>query len=220
MFRGKKTAALLAAAAMPLFFVAPVMAQRRVAIDFGAKLGVGLDQTLQENFTGPLASSTDVSFAHSPVVGPSVGVLLFDRIDVRFEALYREVSYRRRSLAPGAAPATTTNGHSWEFPLLGNYRFNSLAVKPFVGGGATLGSTVNTTGVRRPDASAWIVNAGFQHQIGHQSLRVEFRHTHWYYSGTAPQSITRTPQVDILFGFSLGTSRRSLSSPSKFRLVE
>lgn len=52
-----------------------------------------------------------------------------------------------------AGGPTTTNGHSWEIPLLGKYRFKLPTVQPFVGGGVTLGSTINTQGVRQPDAS-------------------------------------------------------------------
>jgi hypothetical protein len=192
---------MLLIVSIQLLFSLPALAQR--SIDFGAKIGLPTSNTLKGYLTGNFGAFNRRSFDSSSPIGPTVGVSLFKNIDVRFEALYRRASYTATTQLPGS-PSTSRkiNGHSWEFPLLGSYRFNVPKINPYVGGGMTLGSTINTAGVTHPDGMAWILNGGFEHQFGHLSLRGEVRHTHWYDDST-PNSIFRAPQMDFLLGIAL-----------------
>jgi hypothetical protein len=55
-------------------------------------------------------------------VGPAIGVLLYDKVEVRFEAVRRRFSYQIGSdlNAPGLTQhfLSSTAGHIWEYPLL------------------------------------------------------------------------------------------------------
>jgi hypothetical protein len=111
----------------------PAFAQTPVKIEVGAYGGVPLNSTLQQNF----CCTTGTAFAHyetedaSYITGLSAGVLVFDRIHVAFGATYMPVSFRAVDTicCPLATRTTPIHGTSWEFPMLGDYRWLSGAVR-------------------------------------------------------------------------------------------
>jgi hypothetical protein len=138
------------------------MAQTPIVIDFGVRGGLLFGQPLQANPSFPGIVVGPIGRPYSPptytfdnvygTVGPAVGALLYDRVEVRFESVYKRFSYVTQSTLPPAAGASqsfvsTAHGHSWEYPLLATYRFGSGPLRPFLGGGLGLGGNMRSTGV-------------------------------------------------------------------------
>jgi len=82
-------------------------------------------------------------------VGPTVGALIYDRVEVRFEAVRRRFGYQ--TTFDLAVPSTTQHfvesvrGYFWEYPLLAMYHFGAGPARPFAGGGFSLGTSGSYT---------------------------------------------------------------------------
>ena len=63
-------------------------------------------------------------------VGPMLEIRLPMGLGVEFDALYKRFDQSGGSIRAGATVAKT--GSSWEFPLLGKYRFGRSFVKPYI----------------------------------------------------------------------------------------
>src|SRR2546423_4005096 len=116
--------AVVMAAALLLPDVAT--AQIPVVIDFGVRGGGFFTEppiVANSNHYFPPSYTSE----RSPVsVGPSVAALLFDRVEVRFEAVHKNFKFQSHSNVPplaGSSYTSTAHGHSWAYPLLGTYRF-------------------------------------------------------------------------------------------------
>ena len=161
--------------------VIPTFAQRQVSIEVGAYGGVPLNHTLQSNFcctTGTAFFRYETQDA-SYTTGASAGVVLYDRIHLSFGAMYMPVSFRSigTTCCPLANPITTTHGTSWEFPLLGDYRWLSGAVRPFSGGGVVIGNRISAGDDQAP---APVVSGGVELLVGHSFvIRPELRYIHY-----------------------------------------
>jgi hypothetical protein len=76
--------------------------------------------------------------------GPTIDILLHQRVEVRFEAVHRRFGFqihnfiRRIDSTRGFDESAT--GHLWEYPLLATYHFRSGSARPFAGGGVSLGT--------------------------------------------------------------------------------
>jgi hypothetical protein len=128
---------LLCVCILVALVVIPTFAQTPLRIEVGAYGGAPLNGTLQSNFcctTGAAFFRYETEDA-SYLTGLSVGMVLHDRIHAAFGAMYMPVSFRSigTTCCPIAHPITNTHGTSWEFPLLGDYRWLSGAVRPFSG---------------------------------------------------------------------------------------
>jgi hypothetical protein len=71
------------------------------------------------------------------VAGLSAGIVIRDRIRVTFGAMYMPVSFvgRGTTCSPISHPESRAHGTSWEFPVLGDYRWLRGPVRLFSGGG-------------------------------------------------------------------------------------
>jgi hypothetical protein len=126
-------------------------AQSLFAFDFGIRGGSVVTEShrLVRGCCG-VASVLSGSFALDlerlrGTIGPTVGVVLHDRAEVRFEAVRRQFSYRienERTGGPGffRHDVATTRGHFWQFPLLATYRPGQGPTRAFVGGGIDMGA--------------------------------------------------------------------------------
>ena len=206
-------------------------AQSSVAVvDFGIRGGAGFSDP-------PVLVSTNHYFPDSfqaqrfpYTVGPTVGVLLYDRVELRFEVVRNRFGYQSHSNLPalaGYSYASTTRGHSWIYPLLGTYRFSYGPVRPFAGGGLNLGgtttqstsgtSTVTTFTPSGPTTTttsftistrpygpsthtAYYITGGIEGRTGYLTIRPELRYARW---STYRQSV----------------DERSLNSPNQLEFL-
>jgi len=201
-------------------------AQQRFAVDFGVRGGALLGQPLQSNpYSGLHAFPPSLTLDNVyGTAGPSVGVQLYGRVNVRFEAVYKRFSYQSRSSVPPAAGFsvyTKVQGHSWEYPLLATFGFGSGNVRPFLGGGMSLGgsttSTSNgqltvttssppivTTDQTKTTAGlpiAYYVVGGIEWRFTKFSLSPELRYARWTADTNSNSLIANRPnQLELVFG--------------------
>src|SRR5436190_2682114 len=105
-----------------LLTVVPGFGQTPISIEVSTHAGVPLNHTLNQAF----CCTTAAGFIHyepddaSYLAGLSAGVLLHDRVNIAFGAMYMPVSFRSigTSCCPISHPETSEHGSSWEFPLL------------------------------------------------------------------------------------------------------
>jgi len=211
-------------------------AQTPIQPDFGFRGGVLANHSFQAN---QLCSSVGCVLAtHSfaaeglrGTVGPAIGVLLYDRVEVRFEAVHRRFGYQVQSdvVAIGQHSLETVRGHLWEYPLLATYHFSSGPARPYVGGGLSLGvngrytagfqSTTTTQLASGPVTTTsfdqrtndlfglptgYYVIGGVDGRVSYFSIRPEFRYTRFPRGLSSSAEAILTPnQFEFLIGFSI-----------------
>jgi len=195
-----------------------VLAQRRLDFELGVRTGVPITKPLSRVSTTCCGINTE-SFPRTLIVGPTVGVVILDRVQVEFEALYRplRLSTESRVLNSPNSSVTRMRGALWEFPFVANYRFFRGAVRPYGGGGLILatsqsGNTENryttTTGMelrnsfdfsRRDWFSAYVINAGLEWNRHRLAIRPEVRYGHGYQD--AFFSSRHPNQLEFFIGF-------------------
>jgi hypothetical protein len=183
--------------------VIPTFAQRPVSIEVGAYGGVPLNRTLEPTF----CCTTAAAFFHyetqdaSYTTGVSAGVVVYDRIHASFNAMYMPVSFRSigTTCCPLANPVATRHGTSWEFPLLGDYRWLSGAVRPFSGGGLVLHNRISGGDDQGP---APVITGGVEFLLRRSFvIRPEFRYIHYSEEFGPNHSIARpSTQTQFLIG--------------------
>jgi hypothetical protein len=141
-------------------------------------------------------------------LGPTVGVLLDDRFEIRLEAVRSRFSFRSESGSPfpwsGSKWTSQVDGSTWQFPLVGAYHFGTGPVRVFGGGGISLGTnskgtahtetttvppyppyepavTTNSVSKFRSHSNplAIYVTGGINNRVKFLSIRPEFRYTRW-----------------------------------------
>jgi hypothetical protein len=203
-----------------LTLTSTALGQQRLGFEFGILAGVPTHQFLETDFSGNPGVTFHQSFQKpSFTAGPTVGVVVYDRIAIQLDALYKRVRFFTDETAPAATISSTNHGASWEFPLVFDYRFLHGRWRPYAGGGGVVGGilegTRDTRGTflnsSRTDVSsdlfdldnqlpAYIVNAGIEWHRGHVVIRPEMRYTRWDDSKQDPKK--RRDQVELLMGFS------------------
>ena len=183
--------------------VIPTFAQKPVTIEVAAYGGVPLNHTLEPTFCCTTAAAffgfetQDASYT----TGVSAGIVLHDRIHVSFGAMYMPVSFRGigTTCCPLTHPISTTHGTSWEFPLLGDYRWLTGAVRPFSGAGLVVGSRVSGGDHQAP---APVISGGVELLVRHSFVvRPEFRYIHYAEEFGSNQSVARpSTQTQFLIG--------------------
>ena len=183
--------------------VIPTFAQRPVRIEVGAYGGAPLNHTLQSNFCCTTATAffgyetEDASY----ITGLSAGVVVHDRIHVALAAMYMPVSFRSTGTecCPLAHPTASRHGTSWEFPLLGDYRWLSGALRPFSGGGLVISNRISGGDNQAP---APVLTGGVEWLRHSFVIRPELRYTH-YPEHMGPNTSVGRPstQMQVLIGF-------------------
>jgi hypothetical protein len=145
----------LGSALFTLALASRLPAQAPVLIDLGIRGGAVATDSFQ--FLNPCCGAGAVlggswSFSSEKLhgtIGPTVGVVLYDRVEVRFEAVHRRFGYQIQN-NQGLFPAPfsqhiteTVHGHLWQYPLLATYRPGYGPTRPFIGGGLDLGGVHN-----------------------------------------------------------------------------
>jgi hypothetical protein len=198
-----------------------LLAQDAVHFEFGARAGIPTDANLHDYLTG-LGAAFSSSFERPKyAIGSTFGVVVYDRVGIQFDAIYKPVRGSSSFFSPSSSTTTTSRGSAWEFPLVANYRFLDGPIRPFGGGGLVLGQKVTgTTELRSTDllrnglvttsagpccfvfesGTAWIVNGGLDWRLGYVSIQPELRFTHWP-GATQPGTVHNPRQLDYLVGF-------------------
>ena len=200
-------------------------AQPPVNFEIGFRPGVPFTDLLTSRLTGAASVFSSSSFQKPGyTVGPTLGMILNDQLEIEFDAIYKPVRFFGSStLGPNLQSSSTTRGSSWEFPLLVNYRFLRRQIRPFGGGGIVTGAllkgtketrtldsrtglaTVSSGPFRDPVMNhgvALVINGGLQWRNSRLLIRPEMRYTH---RPDADQNVglLREPnQFEYLIGFS------------------
>src|SRR5207247_169771 len=171
--------------------------------------GVPTSKILESEFTGiPGQFTVQQSFDKPSFTGgPAFGAVLYDRVVVQFDALYKPVRIFSNTRTPVANIVATTRGGSWEFPLVFDYRFFRGTVRPYAGGGMVLGqilsgttesrSTFLSTGIESHTYNqfqtftnqfpAYVANAGVEWNTSRIVIRPELRYTRWDETRSSPK---------------------------------
>jgi hypothetical protein len=201
--------------------------QNLVEVGFGVRGGLVANGSVQ---AFRLCIDTACAFDPSPsfatdrlsgTVGPTVNVLLFDRVEVRFEAVHRRFGYQVDHTIFPPNNVETTQGTVWEYPLLATYHFGSGPIRPFAGGGLSLRTTetlssqtafsgitpaplvFRTSGSLSPPPPYYLV-AGIDGRISHVSIRPEFRYSHFPVDeGSSAEATLKPNQFEFLVSVSV-----------------
>ncbi|MBI4474622.1 MAG: hypothetical protein HY646_18270 [Acidobacteria bacterium] len=202
----------------PFIVTAEIFAQRRVAFEFGIRGGVPITIPLETRPTSTPGITVSESIDRSGfALGPTLGVVLYDRLIGQFDALYKPLGILSNTTSPVANIARKTDGGVWEFPLLFDYRFTARTVRPYVGGGVVLGQITTaitdsrgmftSTGAesrnynqfRLPEQHpAYVINAGLEWRASRIAIRPELRYTRW--SDSLSDLKRKRYQFELLIG--------------------
>ena len=212
-------------------------AQSIIQIDFGIRMGLA-SNSFQANQlcsgAGCFFGTRSFTAERFPgTIGPAASVMLYDRVEVRFEAMRRRFGYqiRRDLVIPSTIEqhsVSSTRGHFWEYPLLATHRFSSGPLRPFAGGGLSLGTSgsyttelqststtqppggpVTTTSFDRrtlnlTSRTAYYVVGGLDGRTSYVSIRPEFRYTRFPNdSNSGAETIFQPNQFEFLIGISV-----------------
>jgi opacity protein-like surface antigen len=143
-------------------------------------------------------------------VGPMLDVRLPLGFGIEFDALYKRYDQTGPSIRVGSTVSKT--GSSWEFPLLGKYRFGSAFAKPYVDAGVSFNRlrdillpfrTLPTPPSEQPQGSytrvGFAVGAGIEFKLPVVRVSPSFRFSHW---GNQRIILPSTNVVDFLIGVS------------------
>lgn len=104
------------------------------SLEFGVKGGVPVTRAFETGSEFHLAfGESATSGTRRYTVGPMLRAQIAGRFDIEFDALYKRLGFVDVTEVALATTYTRVIGNSWEFPLLGSYRF--LPVAPYISAG-------------------------------------------------------------------------------------
>jgi len=171
---------LLRTTALILFVAIAAHAESPLQIEVIVHGGIPLNRTLRpEASSGGAAHFVRIyTDKASYTTGVSAGVLLRDRLHLAFGAMYMPVSYTKsvQTCCPVSNPVGYIRGTSWEFPLLGHYRWGSGDLRLLSGGGFVLFNRTTGTNNQSP---APVLSGGVEWSRNLIRIRPEFRYVHY-----------------------------------------
>jgi len=233
--------------ALTLSEAGTLSAQTPAVVDVGIRVGGAVTDSF--HFLRPCCGPASISslagtYVFSPeklhsTAGASVSLLLFDRAEVRFEAVRRRFGYQvqwdLRDNVSSQHSLETTHGHFWQYPLLATFGPGQGMTRPFIGGGFDLGGTktfstesqttftttllgptpVTTTSTRRVSGStrlstAYYIIGGVDGRVSIFSIRPEIRYIR--FPGTnsfSSGTLLKPNQFEFLIGLSVHPFQRS-----------
>jgi hypothetical protein len=188
-----------------------------VDVDFGVRGGAfnsGIPIETEDNHYFHIQYLTE---KHPFTIGPTMGILLNNRFEIRFEAVRSQFRFQGQDTA-SPFRTSVTDGYIWQYPLLATYHIARGPLQPFGGGGVSFGRslhatthtvtpTTSSTAPFKPFSSstAFYATGGIDYRVSFFSIRPEFRYAHWT-SNLANQDdrILFSPsQIEFLIGFSV-----------------
>lgn len=142
-------------------------------ISFGIRAGVPLTQAYSD-LTLVQSNGVVQTFSESTgyVIGPMAELHLPLGFSVEGDALYRpiQVSYT------GVASAIGQNTTSWEFPIIGKYRFlHTPLIKPYV----EAGPSFRHVSAGYFSNAGFVLGAGLEIKIARIRIEPDLRYTRW-----------------------------------------
>jgi opacity protein-like surface antigen len=181
-----------------LLFASNAAAQ---SVGVGVKGGVPLNDVLESSRT--FGGQTFKANTNRFTVGPMLDIRLPFGFGVEFDALYKRFDQTGDSINGGTVAKT---GTSWEFPLLGKFRFGHSFAKPYVEAGVSfnhLGGYLlpfRTPISQQPEGSTartgLTVGAGVELKFSALRLSPGIRFSHWGSETFVPS----TNAADFLIG--------------------
>ena len=179
-------------ACLALFSVAPVEASAQL-LDVGVKGGVRGTSDLNGR---SLLSGESKRY----ILGPAVTVNLPLNLGVEVDALFRSFGYSSSSGNFAGFAFIRERSNSWEFPVIGKYRFPLRSLRPFVGAGVNTrtvsGSRVSSgaslvglgpevpffnlrVDTHYPTTMGLVVTGGLEWKLRHFTIAPELRYQRW-----------------------------------------
>jgi len=210
-------------AGLVLACAAEAFTQNRVELEFGARAGIPFSISIESGLTGVASTLSSQAYDRSPFsIGPTITGRFFDRVTVELDSLYKTVHGRGAAFSPTLPTTSSTEGSSWEFPLVADYQFVKSPIRFYMGGGlvvaeTTRGSTeIRTTDTRSGTTTvrtekfraspsqlpAYIVNSGMEWRAARVVIRPELRFTRWSSVTQSTIAARRPNQFEYLIGFS------------------
>src|SRR5215469_15943116 len=223
--------------------------QNLVEVGFGIRGGLVANESFQGSQFCGIHCNISTPDRLNGTVGPAVNVLLYDRVEVRFEGVHRHFQSQVQTadiVLPsinrnGGETLTveTTHGKLSEYPFLATYHFRSGRIRPYAGGGLSLGiagtrstetvitttitslnppQSVTTSTISRSSGSlsSWApyyLVAGIDGRISHVSIKPEFRYSHSFADQAVSEQVNLKPnQVEFLLGVSVQFGLKKLGT--------
>jgi hypothetical protein len=181
-------------------------------ISVGVTAGVPFTGGLSD-FTTPSNVLNQVthtySNSHQYIVGPMIEVRLPLNLAIEADALYRPINTATNVIATTGSSQvmfqSSVNVATWEFPVLGKYRFPFPIVKPYIEAGPSFrkaGSDLSYI-----SGKGFTLGGGIEVKILKLRIAPELRYTHWGSDSPPPISSSffapsNGNQGEFLVGFS------------------
>jgi Outer membrane protein beta-barrel domain len=173
---------------------------------FGLKGGVPLTNGFSD-FTSHAGGTITQTLSTSKeyVIGPTAELHLPLGFSVEADALYRPLNLTLNAQGIPPPPLPSGNESSWEFPILGKYRFAFPIVKPYIEAGPSF--RAKSSEISWLSSRGFTAGAGVELKLGRLRVGPELRYTHW--GSDAPPSaavlfnpLSSTNQAEFLVGIS------------------
>jgi hypothetical protein len=172
-------------------------------ISFGLRGGVPFTGGFSDlTETSGISSIRTFSDSNEFVIGPMVELHLPLGLSVEADALYHPLNLSQNINNGTTTVHNSTNVSSWEFPILGKYRFLPLPViKPYVEAGPSFRATGSTASYFAKDG--FTIGAGVELKLSRIRIEPELRYTHWGSDSNTPgqqSSPSKVNQAQFLLG--------------------
>jgi hypothetical protein len=158
-----------------------------------------------------LLNEVEHSYSNSNefIIGPMVEVRLPLSLAIEVDALYRPVSTATNvTVGTGSSQVTVTSSStysSWEFPVLGKYRFALPIVSPYIEAGPSFRKTGSSLGYF--SSNGFTLGGGVEVKLLRLRIAPEIRYTHWGSDSVPPVNASffapsNQNQAEFLVGFS------------------
>jgi hypothetical protein len=150
----------------------------------------------------PAAATTFVSGSSPFLIGPALEAALWKQVFLEVNAVYHPIEVSTRSVLGNGQVFDSFSGiegRTWEFPVLGKYKFAAGRVNPFLEAGPSFRLLTE-------NSSLYGVTAGAGLEVRLRALKIApaLRFTHWGPQGYhSPSTAIVVNQVEFLTGFLL-----------------
>jgi opacity protein-like surface antigen len=165
----------------------------------GIKFGVPLNDAFNIHSPNPLRYVADT---HRYTVGPYVEFRLPAGFAIEFDALYKSYEYRVAMPVPAQ-----TSASSWEFPLMGKWKFIPGPVQPYFEAGAAYAHLTDVPSVVELNTKnnyGVVAGAGVELHLGKLRITPEVRYNGWarrFFISPGDYLTSNRNQATFLVGF-------------------
>ena len=157
--------------------------------------------------TNALSDEVSHSFSNSNefIIGPTLEIRLPFSLAIEADALYRPISVATNVTVGSVTVQSSSNYSSWEFPVLGKYRFPLPIVSPYVEAGPSFRAKGSSIGYFSSDG--FTLGGGVELKLLRLRIAPEVRYTHWGSDSVPPINASffapsQQNQAEFLVGIS------------------